>query len=60
MTNIALGKNGEEIAVKFLEKQGYKILETNKHFSKAYIPLNARSGLKNPDCKINADGIGMY
>ena len=30
---------------------------SNKHFSKAYIPLNARSGLKNPDCKINADGI---
>ena len=27
------------------------------HFSKAYIPLNARSGIKNPDCKINADGI---
>ena len=27
------------------------------HFSKVYIPLNARSGIKNPDCKINADGI---
>ena len=27
------------------------------HFSKAYIPLNARSGIKNPDCKINVDGI---
>lgn len=34
MSNITLGKNGEEIAVKFLEKQGYKILETNRHFSK--------------------------
>lgn len=29
----------------------------NKHFSKAYIPLNERSKLKNPDFTINADGI---
>ena len=28
-----------------------------KHFSKAYIPLNSRVGLKYPDCKTNADGI---
>ena len=34
MSNLSLGKNGEEIARKYLEKQGYKILETNKHFSK--------------------------
>lgn len=34
MSNISLGKNGEELAVKYLEKQGYKILETNKRFSK--------------------------
>ena len=34
MSNQSLGKNGEEIACKFLEKQGYKILETNKYFSK--------------------------
>lgn len=34
MTNISIGKNGEEIAKKYLEKQGYKILETNRHFSK--------------------------
>ena len=27
------------------------------HFSKAYIPLNSRSGLENPDYTINADGI---
>ena len=29
----------------------------NKHFLKAYIPLNERSKLKNPDYTINADGI---
>ena len=34
MTNLSIGKNGEEIAKKYLEKQGYKILETNRHFSK--------------------------
>ena len=34
MSNISIGKNGEEIARKFLEKNGYKILETNKHFSR--------------------------
>jgi len=34
MTNISIGKNGEEIAQKFLVKQGYKILETNKRFSR--------------------------
>ena len=34
MTNITLGKNGEEIAKSFLEKQGYTIVETNRRFSK--------------------------
>lgn len=29
----------------------------NKHFSKAYIPLNARSGLENQNYTINEDGI---
>ena len=27
------------------------------HFSKAYIPLNSRSKLQNPDCKVNENGI---
>ena len=30
---------------------------TDRHFSKAYIPLNSRSGLENPDYTINDDGI---
>ena len=34
MTNKTLGKNGEDIAKTYLEKKGYKILETNKRFSK--------------------------
>ena len=34
MSNHSVGQNGEEIAKKYLEKMGYKILETNKRFSK--------------------------
>ena len=30
---------------------------TGRHFSTAYIPLNERSKLKNPDFSINVDGI---
>ena len=29
----------------------------NKHFAKAYIPLNSRAGLENQDYTINSDGI---
>ena len=29
----------------------------NRHFSKTYIPLNSRSGIKNPECKVNEHGI---
>lgn len=34
MNNISIGKNGEEIARNYLIKQGYKILEINKRFSR--------------------------
>ena len=34
MSNVKLGQNGDAIAEKYLQKQGYKILERNKHFSK--------------------------
>ena len=34
MSNILIGKKGEELACEYLKKKGYKILETNKHFSR--------------------------
>ena len=34
MDNISLGKKGEELACEYLLKQGYKILEKNKRFSR--------------------------
>ena len=33
-TNIQTGKQGENLAIDYLKKQGYKILETNKRFSR--------------------------
>ena len=34
MSNISVGKHGEQLAREYMEKLGYKILETNKHFSR--------------------------
>ena len=34
MDRKTLGKKGEELAKEYLIKKGYKILETNKHFSR--------------------------
>lgn len=34
MNNREFGDAGEDLACRYLEKQGYKILERNKHFSK--------------------------
>ena len=34
MDRITLGQKGEELAVEYLKKKGYKILEVNKHFSR--------------------------
>jgi putative endonuclease len=37
-----LGKLGEEMAVEFLQKEGYKIVETNWTFQKAEIDIIAK------------------
>lgn len=34
MNNREFGNSGEDLACNYLEKNGYKILERNKHFSK--------------------------
>ena len=34
MNNLSTGKKGEELAQEFLLKKGYKIIETNKRFSR--------------------------
>jgi putative endonuclease len=39
-----LGKFGEELAVDFLEKNGYEILETNWFFGKAEVDIIAQKG----------------
>lgn len=39
-----LGNQGEELAVDFLQKKGYEILETNWTFQKAEIDIIAQKG----------------
>lgn len=34
MSNIATGKNGEKLAQEYLLKKGYRIVDTNKRFSR--------------------------
>lgn len=34
MDNVTTGRKGEQIALEYLKKQGFKILEMNKHFSR--------------------------
>ena len=42
--NNILGKRGEELAVSFLEKKGYQILETNWRFGRAELDIIAKDG----------------
>jgi len=42
--NYELGMEGEREAVKFLKKEGYKILETNWHFHRYEIDIIAQKG----------------
>lgn len=39
-----LGKQGEEVAVEFLQRNGYAILETNWTFQKAEVDIIAQKG----------------
>lgn len=34
MSNISVGKKGEELAKMYIQKQGYKIIECNRRFSR--------------------------
>lgn len=45
-SNRELGNYGEDLACKFLEKNGYKILERNKSFSK-YCEIDIIAQIKN-------------
>lgn len=39
-----IGKEGEQIAVKFLQAKGYQILEINKQFGRAEVDIIAKIG----------------
>jgi len=42
MTNQTFGKQGEDLAVKYLEEDGYQILERNWHFKQVEIDIIAK------------------
>ena len=42
--HIDLGKRGEQLAVEFLQKKGYQIIERNWHLGKNEIDIIARDG----------------
>ena len=42
--NNILGKRGEELAVRFLEKKDYQILETNWRYRRAELDIIAKDG----------------
>lgn len=46
LSNRELGNHGEDLACKFLEKNGYKIIERNKSFSK-FCEIDIIAQIKN-------------
>lgn len=52
-----LGDAAFDSAILYKELLSGNTFGIDKHFQKAYIPLNARAHLKNDDYKINKDGI---
>lgn len=46
LSNKEIGKIGEDLACKYLEKNGYKIIERNKHFSK-FCEIDIIAQIKN-------------
>ena len=52
-----LGDAAFDSAVLYKELLTGDTFGKDRHFSKAYIPLNSRSKLKHPDYTLNADGI---
>jgi len=52
-----LGDAAFDSAVLYKELLTGDTFGKDRHFSKAYIPLNSRSELKHPDYTLNADGI---
>ena len=61
-SKIALGKLGEDISVKYLEKKGYKILERNFRYGRAEIDIICRfqDEIIFVEVKLRSDGMMEY
>ena len=61
-TKTALGKLGEDISVKYLEKKGYKILERNYRYGRAEIDIICRfeEEIIFVEVKLRSEGMMEY